>query len=471
MVGMNLLNNGDFRKEGIYPEGLEPLEVHAKLFADKADIDTITWVEKHCYIDRVSQVIIFPAVYTHIDQLPSVYPSYEALLHGLRDHVEGDLTQYHLVGGIVGMGNTERHIATLYRAPDGTTTIFDSKNSDSQTFLQSSDKPSFSWETVSRAVKGFFRSVFQWGRGENIESTIEGGEKKPLRYEHLSTQSFFDRVGCGYQTLGLIHSIYGLITANRHINRETVLDALDKQNPVVTALNKLDILHGHKPRTRKSFISLLQETWKDTFQSSYGKKGIRYIFDWPSPKESKLLYFFTLGWLRSPLKALVKTLVEWPVNLVNVLFNWTRHRFMAWAPVSWYGKLIRSSLLLLSHLVYGVGKLIGVLLGKIFSPFAKEGAKVDELPADMEDHSARVDAFDDEEEVVPSFGEHNDLDGDLSRGSTAKVLSSAEDFVPDEAHRKAPQPRVYGSPIGGSPRDKLASTDWLDPTVLSTSPY
>lgn len=303
------------------------------------------------------------------------------------DNLTPQQNQKHLVVPIVGAGNTERHIATLYRSPQGVTTVFDSKLSEPMKFLTTSAKPNGFLAKVGNAVAGFFRSTFNAKYNSQINCRQAALALQNVRFEGLGTQSFFDGVSCGYQVMANVEHIVDLIDAKQSVNRQSLLEkiATAETSCVNRAKQLLSQSSEIEVKLDNSYLGFLKLAWQKIFnnleyyahpdlswQSSLnfqkGRKSWAQYFAGAPLKGESNWWYVTAPFIF--IKNVVKTIIETPVALFSATAHYVVNKIYQTSPTSWWGKSLRSIGLALTGTVYGLTEGARRVINFISSPIA-----------------------------------------------------------------------------------------------------
>lgn len=284
-----------------------------------------------------------------------------------------DLTQKHILFGVVGQGATEQHIVTMHLPPNGAQPkVYDSKFSNPERF--------FSREPSSNTLTGIASSLLHaLNPLASTEQTVDlshfnAPQIKSACYYSLGTQSFFDGITCGYHTGHLIKTLADFLEEDTNFapSTERLLDALIA--PVTTSAKELHDQQAPKV-SETSIFSFLKKAWQDTFLPLVNEDERNnyhfghYFMGWPSQaKGSKIAYFITLKFITSPLTNLLSLALEFPLNLLSETSSFLKNQLLSWAPTNGITQSIRSVLLLSAIGLQGLFKAASYLLRTITSP-------------------------------------------------------------------------------------------------------
>ncbi|RUR26939.1 hypothetical protein [Legionella qingyii] len=290
-----------------------------------------------------------------------------------------DLSQMHVLLGVIGQGATEDHIVTMHLPPGKQPQVYDSKYSNPERFFSTAP----SKNTIIGMLSAAFHSLNPFASPEqHVDLNHLGSERiNSATYHAFGTQSFFDGVTCGYHTAQLIKIFAPILEHGDNPNPSELLNA--SINPVTSSAK---ILEENAPDlVQVSFFSFLKKAWQDTFltltdpqfrnQYHFG----HYFLGWPSdPKGSKIAYFLTLKFITAPLTNLLSLAIEFPLNFLSETCSFLKNRILSWAPTNWLTQSLRSVLLLTTMGLQGLFKGANYLIRTITSPIVsfKEAQKV-----------------------------------------------------------------------------------------------
>lgn len=276
-----------------------------------------------------------------------------------------NLDDYHLVIPVIGMGATEKHIVSSYKAPHSLPVIFDSKTSDPQRFLRAPDGRLFS--NVVSAVSGAFRSFIPRFVQTNVsgENGLEG--LADVNYQSLNTQAYLDPKTCGYHTAMTMEAIADAVIGGRSVSADAILPALN--NPVSASLRQM-------PRLNEEF-SPLRTAWYETFIAPVIKKGrtaddygfLNYFAGLPLEGGAKrFVYFASLSFIMAPLINSLKIPSEFALKALAEGAHYLKDQLLRWSPTSIPVQYLRSAALLLANGVHYGLEGAHLLLRTVTSP-------------------------------------------------------------------------------------------------------
>ena len=333
--------------------------------------------QKRYFIDSQSGTVIFVSPMQAIDQ-PGCTDAVFSLndLEGIALNAdEGELNDYAIIAPIVGNGATERHIISLYSPPLNNPNvtrelqIYDSKTSNPSKLI--SRLPDSRLWNAWMAFAGAFRALLPNYRKTNIQplnNQLVESDLKGADYYSLGSQSYFDGVKCGYNSIETIQAMVDLRHEGTPITRQSLKAELAS---VSTATTLFDV-----KQEKINLGSFLKQAWQDTFMPAVSKDNRKtrhfghYFMGWPhKPGKARIAaYFLTLGFLFHPLINSLKIVTELPVKMLSETINWVRNRLMLWSPTNSFVQYFRGGLLGLSYILFGVVEGTRLLLRTIISP-------------------------------------------------------------------------------------------------------
>lgn len=140
----------------------------------------------------------------------AIEPSYQATIQAISKVIGDNFT---LGTSLLGKGAGERHYTAMYRALDGKISMFDSKISEPERFLNSSNAPNF-FEIIWGGLSALFQSFGLWafGIGKQVHATFLNQD---MLIHRLETQPLFDGVSCGLYSAGAVMVMADLIDNNQ----------------------------------------------------------------------------------------------------------------------------------------------------------------------------------------------------------------------------------------------------------------
>ena len=163
------------------------------------------------FYNKQNNAVVIPSPLAVMDgDGDAVEPSYQATIDAI-SKVIGD--PFSLATSLVGKGSGERHYTALYRSLDGEISIFDSKISEPERFLNSSNAPNF-FEIIWGGLTALFQSFGLWafGIGKQVNATFLNQD---VVIHRLGTQPLFDGVSCGLYSAGAVLVMADLIDNNQ----------------------------------------------------------------------------------------------------------------------------------------------------------------------------------------------------------------------------------------------------------------
>lgn len=320
------------------------------------------------YIDDVNHIITVST--------PIKAPDLKGFLHKfLQEHNE-----YKILLGVEGKGATEQHIVTAYVSDEKTeddrlqVTIFDSKESNPSQFFENTTKK-------SNPLVSFFRSRF-YEPSFPLDANKEFPDTEEslfVTYHRLGTQSFFDKVSCGYHTATNILICKELLANGQELSVESILE--NTSNPVLEVAATLKAVAAEKAKepdaaekVNASFLSFLKKAWQDTVmplaneEEREGLKFKHYFLNWPT--SGSLPKKIATAALNAPLTLInfIRRPLEFVFNFASESSNYFKNRLIAWAPTSAAAQYGRSALVIAATLFQGLFKAGYLLLRPITSP-------------------------------------------------------------------------------------------------------
>jgi hypothetical protein len=178
-------------------------------------------IEVLYYYNADKNAVVIPAPLAVKKMLSSDFfePDFEDVIQRIEKDL--DNKNFMISGSLIGKGAGECHYVAFHKDNTGKMALFDSKFSDPDRFLSSSDQPTF-WEKLIGYLQAPFRFLaFYFGFRHETEAKFLGQEVKVFR---LGTQSVLDGVSCGY------HSIGAVLTMSEEINRgNSSLQAIEQK--------------------------------------------------------------------------------------------------------------------------------------------------------------------------------------------------------------------------------------------------
>lgn len=256
-----------------------------------------------------------------------------------------DLNGCHLIVPVVGMGATEKHIVTAYKAPGHVPTLFDSKTSNPERLLSVANEGLLS--RFAAAVAGLFRSIVPRYRGQ---ATLN---EQVFDYQALNTQSYFDPLTCGHHTAVIMKSITDLLMSNRPVNRDAILSHIDAlpDSPVTTALRHTDFEER----------SIWSDAWHETFVAPEVKRGRaaseysfgHYFMGWPKDGLANRTVHSGSGQvIVRPIINLLKIPTQFLLLALANGMHRAKDKLLQWSPTSVPTQIVRSTVLLAANGVH-----------------------------------------------------------------------------------------------------------------------
>ena len=171
------------------------------------------------FYNKQKNAVVIPSPLAVMDgDGDAVEPSYQATIAAI-SKVIGDT--FSLATSLVGKGSGERHYTALYRSLDGEISIFDSKISEPERFLNSSNAPNF-FEIIWGGLTALFQSFGLWafGIGKQVHATFLNQD---VVIHRLGTQPLLDGVSCGLFSAGAVLVMADLIDNNQLSTEEITL--------------------------------------------------------------------------------------------------------------------------------------------------------------------------------------------------------------------------------------------------------
>lgn len=234
---------------------------------------------------------------------------------------------------------------------------------------------------------------------------------KKVNYYSLGTQSLFDSISCGYHHVQNIATAKFFIDHDMPITKENLLKytanpvadihnaareiiaSTTKKIPVSITLNsdshvaesdKKNIeLNAYQENKLKNWLpevtfwSFMKKAWWDTMlpltsdEERSKAKFIHYFLGWPKTDNlvPKVFYFLSLYCIFIPAINLLRRLIELALNIIAESSNYLQNLLIAWAPTNFITQFLRTSLLSLCYMIYGISKGSYYIILPVTSPF------------------------------------------------------------------------------------------------------
>lgn len=170
------------------------------------------------YNESNNAVVIPSPLATKASPGDAAEPTYEATINAISAALGNN--KFIISTSLVGQGTGERHYVALYRSPEGEICIFDSKISNPEQFLHSSETPGFFaiiWDALTALFNAF--GLWAFGTGKHVHATFLNQD---VSIHRLGTQPLFDGVSCGLHSTGAVlvmaDLIYNDITSSKEIS-------------------------------------------------------------------------------------------------------------------------------------------------------------------------------------------------------------------------------------------------------------
>lgn len=157
----------------------------------------------------------------------SIEPDFASSVLAIKEALKKSqkIENVNLCGVLIGTGATEMHYVAFYEDTNKKMVIFDSKFSDPDRFLSTSNEP-----TLWQKVTGFFISMLNFikislGFGITLNTKFNGAD---VDIHRLGTQPIYDGISCGYHSSGAVLVIKNLINESQ--------EAISQENIVKTVL-------------------------------------------------------------------------------------------------------------------------------------------------------------------------------------------------------------------------------------------
>lgn len=147
--------------------------------------------------------------------------------------------QISISGVLLAKGATERHyVAFHHQSANSAITIFDSKISNMNRFLSSSDIPNF-FERIIGYVMAPIKTIgFALGFGKQVKARFHG---HPVDAYRLGTQPMLDGVSCGYHSAGAIVTLVDTLSKREPVHSDGIT------NPTANSADTInDVIFRHK---------------------------------------------------------------------------------------------------------------------------------------------------------------------------------------------------------------------------------
>lgn len=166
-------------------------------------------------------------------------PTYEATVNAISTALGKN--KFIISTSLVGQGTGERHYVALYRSLEGEIRIFDSKISNPEQFLNSSETPGF-FAIIRDALTALFNAFGLWafGAGKQVHATFLNQD---ISIHRLGTQPLFDGVSCGLHSTGAVLAMADLINNDITSSKEISTTIINGEGLDTRAENILNDEH------------------------------------------------------------------------------------------------------------------------------------------------------------------------------------------------------------------------------------
>ena len=305
---------------------------------------------------------------------PIYLASLPDFLKDIRERMDIDVAQDHLLIGIISKGITEYHIVALHIPPNSEHYFaYDSKYSNPEQFFSPvHSTPQTIFEVIQYRINLAMNAL------TGLVQTLNPNAHKPravkegsVVYNALGTQSFFDGDSCGYHCGSNLKLLAQLIHEGKEPTAELLLAAT--QSPAAESAQLLN--HAAPGTVKLSFSAFLNKAWQDTFLPHIAEKERQhyhfghYFMGWPSQADgSKIAYFATLKFITTPLVNLLSLVTEFPLNLISETASYLKNKLISFAPTNAFTQGIRSVLLVSAMGLQSIFKGLSLLIRTITSP-------------------------------------------------------------------------------------------------------